>query len=112
MPPPTIAPPRHWPKAGYDTTHTARQFDPEARDVDLILAMDSRIWPICASSWAPTTDFACCVRSTQRWQGVPEGSQLDVPDPYYGGADGFREVLSMIERAVDGLLATIPPPRQ
>ena len=29
---------------------------------------------------------------------------LDVPDPYYGGEQGFREVLAMIEAAVPGML--------
>lgn len=28
----------------------------------------------------------------------------DVPDPYYGGADGFEEVLDLIESATDSLL--------
>ncbi len=28
----------------------------------------------------------------------------DVPDPYYGGDDGFEDVLGMIERAVPGVL--------
>jgi len=28
----------------------------------------------------------------------------DVPDPYYGGADGFERVLDMIEQAAAGLL--------
>lgn len=29
----------------------------------------------------------------------------DVPDPWYGGADGFEEVLDLCERACNGLLA-------
>lgn len=29
---------------------------------------------------------------------------LEVPDPYYGGADGFNEVLDLLEDACDGLL--------
>ncbi len=29
----------------------------------------------------------------------------EVPDPYAGGADGFEEVLDLIERAAEGLLA-------
>lgn len=29
---------------------------------------------------------------------------VDVPDPYYGGEDGFDRVLDMIERSVDGLI--------
>jgi protein-tyrosine phosphatase len=30
-----------------------------------------------------------------------------VPDPYYGGAQGFEEVLDLLEEAVDGLLQEI-----
>ena len=29
---------------------------------------------------------------------------LDVPDPYYGGPEGFEDVLQMIEQAADGLV--------
>ena len=29
---------------------------------------------------------------------------LDVPDPYYGGPEGFDEVLQMIEQAADGIV--------
>jgi protein-tyrosine phosphatase len=28
----------------------------------------------------------------------------DVPDPYYGGSNGFEAVLDMVEEAADGLL--------
>jgi protein-tyrosine phosphatase len=31
----------------------------------------------------------------------------DVPDPYYGGAEGFEQVLDMVEAACLGLLAEI-----
>ncbi|HET7204098.1 MAG TPA: low molecular weight protein-tyrosine-phosphatase [Steroidobacteraceae bacterium] len=31
----------------------------------------------------------------------------DVPDPYYGGAQGFDEVLDLVEEAAAGLLAEI-----
>jgi len=31
----------------------------------------------------------------------------EVPDPYYGGADGFELVLNLVEAAADGLLAHI-----
>src|SRR5215217_9090741 len=33
--------------------------------------------------------------------GAPD---LDVPDPYYGGPDGFEHVLDLVERACRGLL--------
>ncbi len=35
-------------------------------------------------------------------QAAPD--ELDVPDPYYGGPDGFERVLEMVERACAGLL--------
>ena len=31
----------------------------------------------------------------------------EVPDPYYGGVDGFEQVLDLIEQASDALLAEI-----
>jgi protein-tyrosine phosphatase len=35
----------------------------------------------------------------------PEANgSLDVPDPYYGGADGFENVYQMVERAGKKLL--------
>ena len=34
-------------------------------------------------------------------------SHSEVPDPYYGGADGFEQVLDLVEAAADGLLAHI-----
>ncbi len=34
-------------------------------------------------------------------------AEREVPDPYYGGADGFERVLDMVEDASDGLLRHI-----
>ena len=34
-------------------------------------------------------------------------TQKDVPDPYYGGLDGFQRVLDIIEDGVEGILGTI-----
>ncbi len=34
---------------------------------------------------------------------APDAGRADVPDPYYGGADGFRYVLDLIETACRGL---------
>ncbi|MHB9798913.1 low molecular weight protein-tyrosine-phosphatase [Pseudomonas sp. MT3] len=31
----------------------------------------------------------------------------EVPDPYYGGDDGFEQVLDLVERACDGLLMEV-----
>jgi protein-tyrosine phosphatase len=35
----------------------------------------------------------------------------EVPDPYYGGPDGFEHVLDLLEDACEGLLATLKPSR-
>ncbi len=37
----------------------------------------------------------------------PQGTHQDVPDPYYGGAKGFEQVLDMVEHASERLLAEI-----
>lgn len=33
--------------------------------------------------------------------------EMEVPDPYYGGADGFEQVLDLVEEASRGLLETL-----
>ncbi len=38
---------------------------------------------------------------------APERPEREVPDPYYGGGDGFENVLDMVEAASMGLLADI-----
>ncbi|MCW8885112.1 MAG: low molecular weight phosphotyrosine protein phosphatase [Motiliproteus sp.] len=38
---------------------------------------------------------------------APQFSEQEVPDPYYGGSDGFEYVLDLAEAAADGLLQEI-----
>jgi len=38
---------------------------------------------------------------------APGHGVREVPDPYYGGASGFEQVLDMVEMAAEGLLETI-----
>lgn len=38
---------------------------------------------------------------------APEAGTKDVPDPFYGGADGFNHALDLIESAARGLLAEL-----
>ncbi|ART83782.1 protein-tyrosine-phosphatase [Oceanisphaera profunda] len=38
-------------------------------------------------------------------QDTKQDAQQEVPDPYYGGEQGFEQVLDLIESACDGLLA-------
>ena len=37
----------------------------------------------------------------------PEPDDPDVPDPYYGGADGFENTYQIVERSVHGLLEAL-----
>ncbi|WP_215781884.1 MULTISPECIES: low molecular weight protein-tyrosine-phosphatase [unclassified Paludibacterium] len=38
---------------------------------------------------------------------LPQGSEQEVPDPYYGGPSGFDHVLDLLEAACDGWLEKI-----
>ncbi len=38
---------------------------------------------------------------------APHSGQREVPDPYYGGEDGFAEVLNLVEEGAEGLLAAL-----
>jgi protein-tyrosine phosphatase len=40
-----------------------------------------------------------------------KGHELEVPDPYYGGAAGFERVLDLVEEASRGLLETLQKER-
>lgn len=36
-----------------------------------------------------------------------DSTDQEVPDPYYGGRDGFEQVLDLVENACDGLLQSL-----
>ncbi len=80
---------RHAAQRGYDLTPqrakklTARDF----AEFDLILACDSGHYEILESLAPEGTNIAMFRQ---------DGS--DVPDPYYGGARGFDDVLDIVER--------------
>ncbi|WP_030911469.1 low molecular weight protein-tyrosine-phosphatase [Streptosporangium amethystogenes] len=85
---------------GYDgSRHRARQF---LRDwygrIDLVLAMDTdnlRALRRLAPDGADVRLF--------RSFDLAAPPDAEVPDPYYGGREGFAEVLLMVEAASDGL---------
>ena len=74
---------------------------------DLIVAMD-RLNREVLLDLSPAA-YRERVRLLMEFAGVPldDSEQLDVPDPYYGGAVGFERVLDLVEQAADGLLAEI-----
>lgn len=88
---------------GYELTSISRKVDPEVdfEKFDLIVAMDDENLrdlramdrdQIYAGKMHKMTDF--CRRSKASY----------VPDPYYGGAQGFENVLDILEDACGGLL--------
>jgi protein-tyrosine phosphatase len=90
---------------GYDSDHTARQFQPSwfAR-LDLVIALDSgHLGEL--RRMAPTEEDAAKVVLLRSYD--PAAADYDVPDPYYGGLDGFEECREMVEAASSGLLAAV-----
>jgi low molecular weight protein-tyrosine phosphatase len=69
-------------------------------DFDLILAMDRGHYRALRSMAPP----AAAERVRLFLDYAPELGLKDVPDPYYGGPDGFEDVLDMIETAAAALL--------
>ncbi|MFJ5729214.1 low molecular weight protein-tyrosine-phosphatase [Streptomyces paradoxus] len=91
---------------GYAGGHTARQFQPSwFSRLDLVIALDSGHLG-ALRRLAPTEQDAQKVRLFRSFDPAA-GDHLDVPDPYYGGMDGFEECLEMVEAASTGLLAAV-----
>ena len=91
--------------AGHGLKYDGRSRQFQTRDLDyfeLILAMDRQNYAHLHS----------LVRSPDQQKKIymlrefdPQGGSLaSVPDPYYGGIDGFEETYEIIERSVRGLL--------
>jgi protein-tyrosine phosphatase len=84
---------------GYPDEHTARQVDAELLSADLLVALDNS-HRRALQSMVPEAERVRLLRSFD--PAAPTGAE--VPDPYYGSADGFAEVLTMIRAAMPGLL--------
>jgi protein-tyrosine phosphatase len=86
-------------RGGYDASHhRARQYDdawPAAHD--LVLAMDE----------TNLDDLGGRTERVGLFRDLDPAGPGEVPDPYYGGADGFDQVLDMIERTADALVAAV-----
>jgi protein-tyrosine phosphatase len=92
---------------GYGLDHTARQFQPSwFSRLDLVIALDAGHLR-ALRRLAPTEQDADKVRLLRSYDPAADRGDLDVPDPYYGGVEGFEECLEMVEAASDGLLAAV-----
>jgi protein-tyrosine phosphatase len=86
--------------SGYDPSrHRAQQYDESWADQeDLVLAMDE-------DNLADLGGRSQRVGLFRDFDPVEPGGE--VPDPYYGEADGFAEVLAMVERTSDAIVAEL-----
>jgi protein-tyrosine phosphatase len=83
----------------------ARRLDApgDFRRFDLIVPMDNANLRDLLDEGAPAER----TRLLRSWDPDLAGADtrdLDVPDPYYGGGDGFDEVFRMVHRACSGML--------
>jgi len=86
----------HAKRRGYDlSAQRAKQLSKrDFEEFDLLLAMDRGHLRILQRLCPP--QYAGKVRLFLQ--------EADVPDPYYGGAEGFEQVLDLVEAACRGLL--------
>jgi protein-tyrosine phosphatase len=93
---------------GVQLTGAARQVSPaDFADHDLLLAADgANVRALLAV--APDAEAAEKVRLLREFDpAAVAAGDLDVPDPYYGGEDGFEHVLDVVEAACEGLVAEL-----
>ena len=86
----------------------ARQVRPrDFEHFDLLLAMDRENLRELRT-FSPDGDAVGKARLLREFDPASTGApDLDVPDPYYGGPDGFEQVLDQVEAACRGLLDSL-----
>ncbi|WP_445152821.1 low molecular weight protein-tyrosine-phosphatase [Baekduia sp. Peel2402] len=95
-------------KRGIVMAGAARQVaDADFDTYDLILAADEQNLAALRGR-APDEEAAAKVRLLREFDPkAVEAGDLEVPDPYYGGPDGFEHVLDLVQDACEGLLVHV-----
>jgi protein-tyrosine phosphatase len=95
-------------RRGVTLEGSARQVRPDDfADFDLLLAMDRDNYAELRAL-APDAEAEGKVHMLREFDPDSAGApDLDVPDPYYGGPQGFETVLDQVEAACRGLLDTL-----
>jgi protein-tyrosine phosphatase len=82
----------------------ARRFTgDDFQEFDYVLAMDSENYENLSEACPPEARY----KLKMFLEFAPHMNELDVPDPYYGGALGFERVLDLVEAASEGLVEHI-----
>lgn len=91
---------------GYPLSHGARQFQRQwFGSTDLVLAMDQSNYVDLRRLAHGLANAPARIHLLRSFD--PNADTLDVPDPFYGGEEGFEDVLRMIEAAADGVIAHV-----
>ena len=87
---------------GHTDQGTARQItQSDFSDFDLIVAMDrDNLDHLLALADDQDERAKLCLFSDF----LPKEEPIDIPDPYYGGSDGFLEVIALLEAGCQALL--------
>lgn len=89
-------------KNGIAISHAARQFQVEDFEhFDLVLAMDRSNYRNMAALVDGQPDNLKMMRD---YDPVATAGDMDVPDPYYGGLDGFDLIYDMMSRCIDQIV--------
>ncbi|WP_319482000.1 low molecular weight protein-tyrosine-phosphatase [uncultured Draconibacterium sp.] len=96
----------HAKRRNYNLTSISRQFDPHTDFdyFDYIIGMDDYNMHSLKNTARNGDDLNKLYKMTDF---SSDGRYDEVPDPYYGGADGFELVLDLLEDACEGLLRKI-----
>ena len=94
---------------GHDPSeHRAQQFQAVWFDsIDLVLAMDSANRDDLAVLCAEAGGDPGTVRMFRDFDPLAEDGDRDVPDPYYGGDDGFTTVMTMVQRTAGAIVTWV-----
>ncbi len=97
---------RHAKKRSYNLTGISRQvIKSDFDEFDYIIAMDNDNYTDLEKLFMPSAMYSGKLKRMTDYCTKPNPGY--VPDPYYGGSDGFEQVLDILEDACEGLLKHI-----
>lgn len=92
-------------RRGVEVCGTSRQIvDEDLHRFDYVIAMDAQNFAEIDQLKA-AADGTARIHHLREWD--TERDSLDVPDPYYGGANGFERVHEIVERSCRALLEAL-----
>lgn len=93
----------HAKKRGYTLDSISREINPytDFDKFDLIIGMDNQNIRSLKSITRNSSHLAKIYKMTDF---APECNYSEIPDPYYGGNEGFELVLDLLENACKGLM--------